>query len=343
MHDEYPGLFQSTKVLANGNRRTYYYAWRGGPPLIGDPGTQEFSDSYDAAHAARRKGPEDKLMSVIIGYKGSLDFERVSPRTRSDYFRCIKEIEIRFGSMPLAALKAPKCNAVFLDWRDRLTCGDKWADYHWTVLSVILNWGCNRGLIEWNRPTRVTKRYSADRSENIWMPSDVEAMTRASSPELVWALTLAAETGQRQGDLLRMSWSQINDGWIKLSQSKTRARVEVPVTEHLSSVLATIPRRAITVLTTQSGRSWTQDGFRASWSKAFAKAGLGDLHFNDLRGTAVVQLAEAGCTIPEIASITGHSLKSVSSILERYWTRTRMQARAAITKLEEHRKIRSGT
>ena len=40
-----------------------------------------------------------------------------------------------------------------------------------------------------------------------------------------------------------------------------------------------------------------------------------DLHFHDLRGTAVTRLAEAECTLPEIASITGHSLREASSII----------------------------
>jgi hypothetical protein len=29
-------------------------------------------------------------------------------------------------------------------------------------------------------------------------------------------------------------------------------------------------------------------------------------------------LAEAGCTVPEITSFTGHSLKHVASIIEKY-------------------------
>jgi integrase len=42
---------------------------------------------------------------------------------------------------------------------------------------------------------------------------------------------------------------------------------------------------------------------------AILQAGLDGLRFQDLRRTAVVRLAEAGCTDPEIAAITGHSLK----------------------------------
>ena len=47
-------------------------------------------------------------------------------------------------------------------------------------------------------------------------------------------------------------------------------------------------------------------------------------------------LAEAGATVPEIAAVTGHSLKHVSSILEIYLSRTRHLADAAIIKLENH-------
>jgi hypothetical protein len=34
-----------------------------------------------------------------------------------------------------------------------------------------------------------------------------------------------------------------------------------------------------------------------------------ELHFHDIRGTTITMLAEAGCTLPEIVSITGHTLR----------------------------------
>ena len=45
-------------------------------------------------------------------------------------------------------------------------------------------------------------------------------------------------------------------------------------------------------------------------------------------------LSEAECTTQEIASITGHSLKTVTTILDRYLARTRVLAGHAVTKLE---------
>ena len=53
-------------------------------------------------------------------------------------------------------------------------------------------------------------------------------------------------------------------------------------------------------------------------------------------GTAVTVLAEAGCTVPEIASFTGHSLKHVASILEKYLPATKGQALNAAAKLANH-------
>ena len=59
------------------------------------------------------------------------------------------------------------------------------------------------------------------------------------------------------------------------------------------------------------------------------------LTFHDLRGTAVTRLALAGCTEAEIATITGHSLRDVRSILDaNYLHRDPALAESAIRKLE---------
>jgi hypothetical protein len=95
------------------------------------------------------------------------------------------------------------------------------------------------------------------------------------------------------------------------------------------------PRRAITILTTIAGLTWTQQGFSASWGKTQARAGTKGLTFNDLRGTAVLRLAFAGCTVPEIAAITGHSLRDAQTILDaNYFHRDQALAESAMRKLE---------
>jgi hypothetical protein len=47
------GLNSVAKTLADGRIVTYYYAWKGGPRLKGEPGTPEFIAS---PHYARQVG-----------------------------------------------------------------------------------------------------------------------------------------------------------------------------------------------------------------------------------------------------------------------------------------------
>ena len=79
------------------------------------------------------------------------------------------------------------------------------------------------------------------------------------------------------------------------------------------------------------------DAFRNAWGDATRNAGIVDLTFHDLRGTAVTRLAEAECTPQEIATITGHSLRDVGAILDKYTARTPALAISAIAKLERGR------
>lgn len=46
------GVASAKKRLANGSKRTYWYAWRGGPRLDGLPGSPEFIASYNEAVAS---------------------------------------------------------------------------------------------------------------------------------------------------------------------------------------------------------------------------------------------------------------------------------------------------
>jgi len=111
----------------------------------------------------------------------------------------------------------------------------------------------------------------------------------------------------------------------------------IPVGAPLKAALDEAAKRKVgpVILASTDKRPWTQDGFRASWGKARDKAGVVGLTFNDLRGTAVTRLALVGCSEPEIASITGHSLRDVRSILDQHYLhRDPALVASAIRKLE---------
>jgi integrase len=70
------------------------------------------------------------------------------------------------------------------------------------------------------------------------------------------------------------------------------------------------------------------------------KAGIHGLTFHDLRGSAVVRLALADATVPQIATFTGHSLRGVEAVLDaHYLGRDVKLAEIAMMKLETGTKL----
>src|SRR4029450_3266824 len=88
--------------LADGTRRTYWYAWKGGPPLRGEPGTPEFVASYNEAAARKVVPPRGALLSVLQAYQASEDFIGLAESTRHGYVGPIRRIETEFADFPLA-------------------------------------------------------------------------------------------------------------------------------------------------------------------------------------------------------------------------------------------------
>ena len=334
------GLNAVRKKLADGTSATYYYAWKGGPRLKGEPGTPEFLASYHEAVSARRQPPRGVLLSLMQGYQASEDFQSRSAQTKADYVRQIKIIESEFADFPLGALSDRRARAKFLEWRDQLAQRSRrQADYAWTVLARILSWSVKRGLIDTNPCEKGGRLYRVTRADKVWTEADEAAFLAEAPAHLHLALTLALWTGQRQGDLLRLTWHAYDGRVIRLQQSKTGTRVVVPVGAPLKAALNRAPRHP-TILATMKGDTWTADGFHTSWRKACKRAGVVGVTFNDLRGTAVTRLALAECTEAEIETITGHALRDVRSILDaHYLNRDPRLGESAIRKLEARTKV----
>jgi len=137
--------------------------------------------------------------------------------------------------------------------------------------------------------------------------------------EIADAVDLAAHTGLRQGDLLKLSWSHIGEHEIIIATGKSRGRREaiIPLYPDLRNVLARIPKRSTTILTNRRGRPWGK-GFASSFSRAKKLAGLDELHFHDLRRTAATRFYTAGLSERVIAEIMGWEEEHVGKIIRRY-------------------------
>ena len=159
------------------------------------------------------------------------------------------------------------------------------ADYAMQVLSRVLSHAVDPlGRIAGNPCEGIKQLYNNDRSEIIWTDPDIAQLKKVGGsrkiegkltelpclPEIAHAIDLAAHTGLRLGDLLRLSWSHMGEDAITLATGKSRGRREaiIPLYDGLRDVLARIPKRATTVLTSSKPRPWTANGFRSSFNFA---------------------------------------------------------------------------
>lgn len=333
------GVQTIKKRLADGSIRVLHYHRATRTRLPDDPSTPEFLAAWRAAEDGMKPKRPGTVSLLIDKFKDSADWRALRESTRHVMTINLRAVEQKFGTMPIAALEDRRCRSIILAWHEEVAkAHPRAADAKVQALQRVLSWAYDRALAPANPVESFKHAYSSDRADKIWLPHHVAAMQKACGPELQLALLLALDTGQRQGDLLRLTWTGFDGEAITLTQSKTRTRVFIPCSEPLRKALTAIKeRKGVTILTAPNGRPWTSDGFQKAWKAAFDAAQIkDDLHFHDLRGTAVTRLAEAGCTIPQIAAITGHKPQSAQRILESYLAMTPDLARAGIAKLDEH-------
>ena len=210
------------------------------------------------------------------------------------------------------------------------------------VFSMLLKHAIVLGWISEN-PTKTIEVEAPESRVEIWEPSDVEfymfAVAAAGQPTLAAMILTQWEIGQRMTDvrLFRGTWDwkpgtkaaeyDYRAGVFRFWQSKTKSYVTIPVSQRLQSYLVAAHDSASLYLyrDAATGKPFAENRlshvFEAIRDVAKAVAGARHLVIRALRHSCVVQLARHEATVPEIASITGHSIKTVEQILSVYLPR----------------------
>lgn len=270
--------------------------------------------------------------ALVVAYLQSAEYlANLKPKTQSAYRLDLDMARKVFGPHRVSDITP----AHILKLRDKLASRPGTANTVMRTLRVLFSWGIVRGMAKSNPADLSSMGVKALTlgEHQPWPPEALAKFREKGRSHLVLAMELALWTGQRQGDLVRLKWSDIRDGMIRLVQEKTGKEAWIPVTSHLTKVLANAPKTAVTVLTNTDGRPWRTANVLA---QAFG-AELTDLElpyvFHGLRKTTAVMLAEHGCTIKQIAAITRQSDQMVS-----HYTKGVNQvelAHQAVTKLEQ--------
>jgi integrase len=248
----------------------------------------EFERSWQEACARKPMAPEGALQRLFDYFQTTTEFTKnIEERTRSDYKKIIEKIlEPKFGDFPIKALSDQRTRGVFKEWRDELALKSlRRADYAWTVLARILSVAADRGRITVNPCAKGGRLYEGSRVDKIWTAEDEAIFLSGAPAHLHLPLLLGLWTGQRQSDLLRLSWSAYDGKYIRLRQRKTGARVTVPVGKPLKAALDAMAKRSTIILTNLDGQPWKQ--FGSYFGKVTRRLGITGLTFHDLRGSAV--------------------------------------------------------
>ena len=311
----------------------------------------ERASAFNAELDAWRKGlvkesaPERESVAWLINeYRKDHTFLRLAPRTRSDYEKQFDRIKLAFkekrpGDLSARAVTRAHAKQVY----HGLTHSLRQAQYFTQVARIVFGFGKDIGVLEENPFTNLKVRTPKPRDQ-IWTPEEIEAFTikaiEMNRASIARAVCLGANTGQREQDILAMSWNQYDGKYIQLKQKKTGVELTVPCLSWLREALNKATRKStLMVINDNTGAPYSGDYFRQLVrSIADASSIRKDLTFMDLRRTAVVRLAEAGCTTPEIASITGHSIEDCQRIIDTYLPKTKKLAENAILKLENKSK-----
>ena len=347
------GIFATKKRLSDGSTKTYWYHRSSGKRLPGEYGGPEF---LAALLDAQRISPKqtDTVELLIREYLLSPDFVRNKAlRTKAEYRRMLGHLESEFGTMPVAALESPRVRGVFIGYQERLGHNTpREADNRMSVLSAVLSYAHDKGRIGRNPLSGFKRMHKSNRADIIWSEHDVARFMKDAPIELQRVMILALYTGQRYGDLIHLRWSDFDGKSLQLVQSKTSARVQIHCTSALLRMLQTTPRTCPFILARADGRPWftaaNDKALDKAWRDQMEAAGFypkafteltkeekrAHLHFNDIRGTAITLLAESGATVPQIVSITGHTMQSATRILERYLSMTPALSKAAMTAFE---------
>jgi integrase len=286
-----------------------------------------------AADNASAEPARGSIGWVIQRYRDSDDYQKLSKNSVKYYRRFLRDIELLGPTIPFASFTR-RATVDFVETYSKTSQRLKAA----SVLKNLFGIARYYGIVENDQTIGLRLKTSSPR-DRIWSDDEIAKwLENAKSSEMITAFLLLQFTAQRPGDVLKMTWPQYSGSAIRLRQEKTGALLDVPTHPLLRDHLDGIDRSGSSfTIVTSRGRPVSYRRFNDRFRETAERAGI-DAQARDLRRTAMLRMAEAGATVPQIASVSGHSIESTTRILETYLPRNRVLAEIAITRLAEYKK-----
>jgi integrase len=261
-------------------------------------------------------------------------------RTRDNYgrvFRIAERPDV-LGTVPAEEMR-PALVQAFLDGYADRPAMQKVAQ---TALKSLECWALVRDFL--TMPiTLGTEAPGGDGGNEPWSDDQVKLAETHAPSHLARVVTLAANTGQRGSDLVRMGLTDVEvyEGrpGINVVQRKTALKIWIPMTQELMTAVASWERRPGPFLLKEDGQPFTRPQLSNQWMRerdtnpALAPLRAQGLSMHGLRATACVRLRRAGASTGQIADMVGMSEQTVNHYCR--LSKQRENALAAVHYLDE--------
>ena len=186
-------------------------------------------------------------------------------------------------------------------------------------MRLIIQYAINIGIRQDDPTADLRVKQPKTGGHPTWSEENIAAFRAAypigTKPRLAMELLLG--TALRCADVVKLGRGHIRNGTLTMPVTqKTKVPLIIPVSAEMAEAInAAAPSEHVTFLINERGRSFGAKKFGEWFSEQCRRAGLTGVSAHGLRKGASRRLAEAGCTAPEIAAITGH--KSLAEVLYR--------------------------
>ena len=313
----------------------HYYKRAGSKPvaLPGLPWSPDFMAEYEAAHAAYEQPDSVPLGSsrtmagtlnaALVRYYESGGFKDLAPGTRDMRRNLLERWRADHGALPLRPLRSKHIQAYISKLESKATQRNTLSSIrHFTKFAL------GAAMIDEDPALSVTRaKLKNTGGFKTWSEEDLaqfETTYPVGTKERL-AMALMLYLGVRRSDAVRIGPQHIKGAVLheylpKKGEHTGGNLINVPVHPELAKIIAaTSVIGTRTFLVTSFGKPFTANGF-GNWmrDRMVAAKLTGDPSPNHgLRKLCCVRLAEAGCTAPEIAAITGHKdLREVQVYIE---------------------------